>query len=180
MEIESSFFEVAYEALLSKLPGLDEEDIFEVPEARCRELRMKIPRTIFEVNSKSGVIKKGTDVQSRAEQFMDLLNFYKKMRIEGVKYNLFGHFGDAHLHFNYMPKAIRDEEAKCQKKLEELYHWVLVNKGSPFAEHGVGLIKKPFIKNFYNATQLDLFSFLKERMDPRSHFFPEGYMSGCR
>jgi FAD/FMN-containing dehydrogenase len=180
LEIDSEYFEEIYEKVLLKLTSLSEEDIFEVPESRCRELRMKIPRTIFEVNSKMGVTKKGTDVQSRPENFMDLLRFYKSMRIEGVDYNLFGHFGDAHLHFNFMPKPTSGDLEQCQSKLESLYEWVRAEKGSPFAEHGIGLIKQPFIKSFYNEIHLDLFSFLKERMDPHSHFFPEGFMLGCR
>ena len=175
LEIDSEYFEDVYEKVLIKLSTvLAEEDIFEVPESRCRELRMKIPRQIFEANAKMGVTKKGTDVQVRASDFSELLNFYKEIRVPGVEYNLFGHFGDAHLHFNYMPTV--NDQKKCQVKLEELYNWVLEKKGSPFAEHGIGLIKIPFIKSFYGEAQLNLFSLLKSKMDPKSQFFPQGFM----
>jgi len=177
LEIDSDYFEEVYEKVLVNLSSLGEDNIFEVPESRCRELRMKIPRVIFEVNSQMGVTKKGTDVQVRSKDFMKLLDFYKKIRIEGVDYNLFGHFGDAHLHFNFMPKS--SEQQECQNKLQELYDWVLSIDGSPFAEHGIGLIKQPFIKPFYHDTHLKMFSLLKEEMDPNLQFFPVGYMKGC-
>jgi len=175
LEVETEHFESIYEDVVSKVKGLDPESVFEIPESKCRGLRMEIPRAIFEVNTKMGVTKKGTDVQVRAKDFGDLLEKYREMSKIGVPYNLFGHFGDAHLHFNFMPKA--NEEDKCQQSLERLYHWVKVKKGSPFAEHGIGLLKQHFIKPFYGQKQYDLFSYLKEQMDPKGIFFPEGFLN---
>lgn len=174
LEIENIHFEEVYEKILSQIEGLDENDIFEVPESRCRALRMEIPRAIFEVNSQMGVTKKGTDVQVAGKDFKGLLDQYRNLSKGDVPYNLFGHFGDAHLHFNFMPKP--DQADSCQQKLEQLYNWVYQVKGSPFAEHGIGLIKQKFIKEFYTEAQYNLFSYLKEKMDPYSQFFPQGFM----
>lgn len=175
LEVETEHFESVYEDVVSKVKGLDPDLIFEIPESKCRSLRMEIPRAIFEVNTKMGVTKKGTDVQVRAEDFGGLLEKYREMSKLGVPYNLFGHFGDAHLHFNFMPKA--NEEEKCQQSLEELYKWVKDKKGSPFAEHGIGLLKQYFIKPFYDQSQYNVFSFLKGKMDPKGIFFPEGFLN---
>jgi FAD/FMN-containing dehydrogenase len=174
LEIENIHFEEIYEKILSQFPQLSEDDIFEVPESRCRQLRMEIPRAIFEVNSKMGVTKKGTDVQVLPRDFAGLLEFYKKMARGDVAYNLFGHFGDAHLHFNFMPNP--NETDSCQEKLESLYQWVYEVKGSPFAEHGIGLIKQKFIQPFYTPAQYEMFSYLKKVMDPNNQFFPQGFM----
>ncbi|MCF8058769.1 MAG: FAD-binding oxidoreductase [Bacteriovoracaceae bacterium] len=175
LEIENIYFEEVYEKILSQITQLDENDIFEVPESRCRQLRMEIPRAIFEVNSKMGVTKKGTDVQVLSKDFAGLLEVYKSMAKGDVAYNLFGHFGDAHLHFNFMPNQF--EAASCQKKLEELYKWVFEVKGSPFAEHGIGMLKQKFIQPFYTDTQYEMFSYLKKSMDPNNQFFPQGFMN---
>jgi glycolate oxidase len=143
--------------------------------SRCRELRMSVPRAIFEANSRMGVMKKGTDVQVGVSDVEQLLNFYRSFTKHGVAYNLFGHFGDAHLHFNFMPMP--DQENFCNIELTRLYEQVHAWHGSPFAEHGIGLVKKKFIAPFYSDHQKKVFRELKKIFDPRKQFFPEGFMS---
>jgi FAD/FMN-containing dehydrogenase len=175
LEIRKSAFEEIYENLLAKLTLISEENIFEMNSGKCRDLRVSVPRAIFEVNSRMGVSKKGTDVQVSADKFRELLEFYRGYTKLGIDYNLFGHFGDAHLHFNFMPTP--DKNDFCNQELERLYAAVLKWHGSPFAEHGIGLLKKKFITPFYNANQRLVFQQLKKEFDPKGQFFPEGYMS---
>jgi len=174
LEVEANSFEKVYEQLLSAIDLVDEEDIFEMPMNQCQELRMAIPRETFEKNSRMGVTKKGTDVQVSVKDFPRLLDFYKEWTNQGVNYTLFGHFGDAHLHFNFMPT--KDQEPACQNELLKLYEEIVELKGSPFAEHGIGIIKQKFIMSFWEQPQLDMFAHLKAKMDNKNIFFPQGYM----
>ena len=73
-----------------------------------------------------------------------------------------------------MPKP--EEIEKCQDELEGLYEWVKKKRGSPFAEHGIGLLKRPFIRPFYSDIQFKMFRYLKSQIDPKSLFFPQGFM----
>lgn len=175
LEVRKKDFESVYENLLAKLMLTSEENIFEMASGKCRDLRVSVPRAIFEVNSRMGVTKKGTDVQVTAEHFRNLMEFYLGYTRLGVEYNLFGHFGDAHLHFNFMPTP--DKNEFCNRELERLYAQVQVWHGSPFAEHGIGLIKKKFIAPFYSENQKSVFRALKKELDPKGQFFPEGFMS---
>lgn len=175
LEIRKKDFEKVYEELLAKLTHTDEEVIFEMNPSKCRDLRMSVPRAIFEVNTRMGVTKKGTDVQVSSERFKDLMDFYRSYTKLGVAYNLFGHFGDAHLHFNFMPTP--DKNDFCNEQLELLYHQVLAWHGSPFAEHGIGLLKKKFIAPFFSEDEKKVFRQLKKQFDPKGQFFPEGFMS---
>jgi glycolate oxidase len=175
LEVRKSDFEYVYENLLTKLTLINEENIFEMASGKCRDLRVSVPRAIFEVNSRMGVSKKGTDVQVTPAHFKELLSFYRRYTSLGVAYNLFGHFGDAHLHFNFMPTL--DKNDFCNQQLEQLYHAVLGWHGSPFAEHGIGLLKKKFIAPFYSDNQRKVFHALKQKFDPKGQFFPEGFMS---
>ena len=175
LEIAKKDFEHIYENLLVKLTMVSDENIFEMNSSRCRDLRVSVPRAIFEVNSRMGVTKKGTDVQVDSEHFRELLVYYRKLASMGIDYNLFGHFGDAHLHFNFMPTP--DKNDFCNEELENLYGEVLKWRGSPFAEHGIGLLKKKFITPFYNRNQTEVFRQLKRQFDPKGQFFPEGFMT---
>lgn len=175
LEIKAEFFEEIYQNVLGSLNHIGEDQIFEITEGKFHHIRASVPRAIFEENSKMGVVKVGTDVQVGRDRFADLLNFYRECSKIGVRYCLFGHFGDAHLHYNYMPK--QDETPKCLAEFQKLYDQVLIWKGSPFAEHGIGLIKQKYIKKFHGSHQLELFWDLKKEHDPFNQFFPQGFMS---
>lgn len=175
LEVQASSFERVYEELISTFETINEEDIFEMPAAKCSRLRMNVPRYTFERNSRMGVVKKGTDVQVSPEDFEKLLLIYKEFTLLGVDYNLFGHFGDAHLHFNFLPA--KDKVSLCQEKLEELYRKVKDIGGSPFAEHGIGLIKQKFITDFLAPQNYVVFDKLKNEHDPENIFFPQGFLN---
>lgn len=174
LEVRESQLERIYEELILKFDGIKEEDIFSMPSAKCHELRMKIPRAIFEHNSKMGVVKKGTDVQAIGGKFSKLLDLYRELSQKGIRYNLFGHFGDAHLHFNFMPTIEQVED--CATLLESFYGDVLELQSSPFAEHGIGLLKQKFIRPFLGPVQYEMYKFLKSKLDPKGILFPQGYM----
>lgn len=181
-DMDAIFFEVIaekfdnfYENFLNSLNELKEDLVFEIGANKFHQLRASIPRAVFETNSHMGVIKMGTDVQVEISKFKELMQIYQSFSKVGVKYNLFGHFGDAHLHFNFMPtKELTDI---CQKEFERLYEEVLELKGSPFAEHGIGFIKQKYIKSFWGDNQRTVFAELKEKYDPKNQFFPTGFMN---
>ena len=71
----------------------------------------------------------------------------------------------------------KDQTPQCQKKFEQLYDHVYEWKGSPFAEHGIGLIKQKYIQTFQGPNQIHLFQDLKKEHDPFNQFFPQGFMN---
>ncbi|MBC76748.1 MAG: hypothetical protein CME64_12105 [Halobacteriovoraceae bacterium] len=174
-EVKADSFESFYENFLSTLEHVSEEDIFELTENRFHNIRASVPRAVFEENSRMGVVKMGTDVQVKVEDFQKLMDIYREFSKEGVRYNLFGHFGDAHLHFNFMPAP--EDMDRCKRRFEYLYDEVAKLKGSPFAEHGIGLIKQKYIKNFIGPEQTELYQKLKSKFDPHGQFFPQGFMN---
>lgn len=178
LEVRSEAFDDIYGNVLCKLSLTPSDKVFEISENKFHHVRAGVPRAIFERNSQMGVIKVGTDVQVHPSNFIDLLNFYRKAAGIGVGHCLFGHFGDAHLHFNFMPT--REQTQQCLDKFLDLYDLVYEWKGSPFAEHGIGLIKQKYIKRFHGKNQMGLFKDLKAEHDPYNQFFPQGFMGPKR
>lgn len=175
LEIKEDAFERFYQEFLMELDLTPEENVFELSEGKFHSIRASIPRAVFEVNSKMGVTKTGTDIQVKVSNFKTLLDCYRGLARLPVKYNLFGHFGDCHLHFNYMPKP--ESMDACKKEFEQLYEKVCALGASPFAEHGIGVLKKKYISRFWTDVQVDVFKQLKEIHDPYNQFFPQGFMS---
>jgi len=174
-EIKSSAFLDIYRQVFEGLTLTAPDHVFKIAENKFHAVRTSIPLAIYEENAKKGVIKAGTDVQVTADKFGEILNVYRKFAAMGVRYCLFGHFGEAHLHFNFMPSP--GQAAQCSEVFERFYEKVYEWAGSPFAEHGIGLIKQKYIGRFYGPNQLGLFQDIKKQHDPYQQFFPQGFMS---
>jgi len=173
LQVLQSKFEKIYDELLASL-NIELDSIVEMKASDFHKMRVAIPRNINEMNSRTGVVKKGTDVQVGLENFESLLHIYRKFSKLGVKYNLFGHFGDCHLHFNFLPAP--SELKDVEESLQVLYKEVKILGGSPFAEHGIGVIKRGYIQDYWGEEVINYLGSLKECFDPDRIFFPSGYM----
>lgn len=174
LEIKQDHFDQICSELLDEIGDL-EQSIFELDEGKYQQIRKSVPRAIFELNAKMGLRKQGTDVQVKGKKYKDLIECYREGSRLGIKYVLFGHFGDAHLHFNFLPT--KDQEGDCKVFFKDLYSKVIKWQGSPFAEHGVGIIKQDYIADFYTPAVREFFKNLKREYDPHNQFFPQGFMN---
>ncbi|MDD0851512.1 FAD-binding oxidoreductase [Halobacteriovorax sp. GB3] len=172
-EVDEPLIETIYEKL-ALIEEIDTESIQVVSRNVCHELRVSIPRAVNERNARRGVLKKGTDAQVHPDQFEELIDIYRRLDEQGIDSILFGHFGDCHLHFNFLLSA--EQEKKCYDLLTNFYQQIQKLNGSPFAEHGIGTIKLEYITDFYPEIVKRVFSLLKKECDPNNIFFPMGFM----
>jgi glycolate dehydrogenase FAD-linked subunit len=86
---------------------------------------------------------------------------------------LFGHFGDGNIHTNIMVDPEDEEEMKrAELVLDQIFRYVIQQKGSITGEHGVGISKKPFMKYQFNETEMTLFKNIKHAFDPENLLNP--------
>jgi glycolate oxidase len=173
-EVEEDMLESFVESLIEYRPETDLGKLLVLDEKKFFEFRVAIPRGVNEFISHNRLVKKGTDAQVKIEDFQALIEHYRSMTTHEIDFVLFGHLGDCHLHFNYLPRAEQIE--LCDQILEEYYDKLFELKGSPFAEHGIGIIKKKYITRFYQPEVIETFKRLKSEMDPKGIFFPIGFM----
>jgi FAD/FMN-containing dehydrogenase len=88
---------------------------------------------------------------------------------------LFGHIGDGNLHVNVMkPEGL--EKAEFLKRTSSADHAIfkLVQKhaGSISAEHGIGLLKKPYLGYSRTPAELELLKLVKRALDPKGILNP--------
>ena len=174
LEIDDSGIDQITSELFAKLENISIEDVGVISHSNFEKLRTSMPRFINEHLSREKSLKKGTDVQVKLEYFAELIESYRKFSKAKVPYFLFGHFGDCHLHFNFLPKP--DQMEIVEVLLEDFYRQLPIKKCSPFAEHGIGIIKKKFVDRYYNEVQKKVFKGLKDNFDPGGIFFPNGFM----
>jgi glycolate oxidase len=88
---------------------LEDDEIYVMESQKFHLLRKTLPRVVAEMVSSKKIVKKGTDVQVASELFAKLIERYQHFYQSGVSGILFGHFGDAHLHFNFFPKDVAEQ-----------------------------------------------------------------------
>ncbi|MBF0327916.1 MAG: FAD-binding protein [Nitrospirae bacterium] len=102
-----------------------------------------------------------------------LAAFRKISEDSGIKIVCFGHAGDGNIHVNIMIDKLQKEE--YQKGLElvrDVFDVALRLGGSISGEHGIGLVKKPYIGMEIKDRELELMGGIKRLFDPEGLLNP--------
>jgi FAD/FMN-containing dehydrogenase len=92
-------------------------------------------------------------------------------RYPGWEVCVFGHIGDGNLHINTMKPKRLDKPAFLAKTKEadhDLFALVKKHGGSISAEHGIGLLKKPYLGYSRSDAELAVMRGVKRALDPRN------------
>ena len=104
--------------------------------------------------------------------------FLQQVRDVLKKYSLsagiFGHLGDGNVHINILKKKTEDEKWKVitSKAVEELFNGAISLGGKISGEHGIGLIKKPYLPLIVSEAELNLMRKIKRVFDPKNVLNP--------
>lgn len=87
----------------------------------------------------------------------------------------YGHIGDGNVHINILKPADLDAAAfakKCGNVSEHLFTVLQQHGGSISAEHGVGLLKKPYLRYTRDETEIGYLRAIKQVFDPNGIMNP--------
>jgi FAD/FMN-containing dehydrogenase len=90
-------------------------------------------------------------------------------RYPGFEVCLFGHIGDGNLHVNVMKPADTEKAAfiaKIKEADRDMFDLVRKHGGSISAEHGVGLLKKPWLGWSRSPAEIGVMRAVKKALDP--------------
>ncbi|CAO0792084.1 unnamed protein product [Mucor circinelloides] len=82
----------------------------------------------------------------------------------------YGHVGDGNLHLTI--PATRDDQALTEKIDRFVYEWTARYHGSMSGEHGVGLMKAPYLAFSKSVTMIDSMRKIKDLFDPNQIMNP--------
>jgi D-lactate dehydrogenase (cytochrome) len=157
----------------------------EQDQAKLREFRHQLPVLMNEWFSHYKQRKVSTDMSVPDESFPGLFRLYKqRLQESGLRYTIFGHIGDNHVHVNILPRNDA-EGAHARELYVEFLKYVASVGGTLSAEHGVGKLKRDYLRLFYTETQLREMAALKNALDPngilgRGNIFPEEFLTAIR
>jgi D-lactate dehydrogenase (cytochrome) len=170
--------------LLERHHALVDDSWFAVDEkdrARLREFRHQLPVLVNEWLARHGQRKVSTDMAVPDGEFAGLLGFYQEtLKACRLRYVIFGHIGDNHVHVNIMP---RDEEEAIRARDIYLQFVRQASRagGTISAEHGIGKLKRDYLRHLYTEDALREMAALKKAFDPagilgRGNIFAEEYL----
>lgn len=88
---------------------------------------------------------------------------------------IFGHIGDGNLHLNTIKPAEMENSLffeRCVQTDLQIFALIKELNGSISAEHGVGLLKKPYLSYSRDQVQIDLMRSIKKLLDPKGILNP--------
>jgi D-lactate dehydrogenase (cytochrome) len=170
--------------LVEKHEALADESWFGTNEhdrAEMRAFRHALPVMVNEWLARRGQRKVSTDMAVPDGAFPEMLHFYKEtLRAGRLGYVIFGHIGDNHVHVNILPRD--DAEAVAARETYGRFVERAVSLGGTIsAEHGVGKIKREYLRALYGERHLREMAELKRAFDPacvlgRGNVFPEEFL----
>ena len=150
----------------------------EPDQAKLREFRHALPVLMNEWFARHQQRKVSTDMSVPDEAFAEMLHFYQStLRGSRLRYTIFGHIGDNHVHVNILPRDDAEAVRAREIYLQFLKRAAAVG-GTLSAEHGIGKLKRDYLRLFYTDEHLREMAALKHAFDPagilgRGNIFPE-------
>jgi len=154
----------------------------EQDQARLREFRHQLPVLMNEWFARYNQRKVSTDMAVSDDAFPGLFRLYKEtLQSSGLRYTIFGHIGDNHVHVNILPRN-ESEGAHARDLYVQFLKYAASVGGTLSAEHGVGKLKREYLRYFYTDPQLREMAALKKAFDPhgilgRGNIFPEDLLT---
>lgn len=138
----------------------------ESEQRKIREFRHSIPLKVNEFISRNNFRKVGTDIAVPDGKFEELYYFCKGKCVENnIQYVSYGHIGDNHLHLNMLPKN-NDEYLLAKLLYKEFCQKSVLSGGTVSAEHGIGKLKKEYLRLMFTEEEISEMKKIKKILDP--------------
>jgi D-lactate dehydrogenase (cytochrome) len=150
-------------------------------QARLREFRHQLPVLMNEWFAHYRQRKVSTDMAVPDAAFPGMFRLYQEtLRDSGLRYTIFGHIGDNHVHVNILPRDDA-EGARARELYVQFLKYAASVGGTLSAEHGVGKLKREYLRFFYTDEQLRDLAAIKHALDPngilgRGNIFSEALL----
>jgi len=138
----------------------------EKEEKLFREFRHRLPEKVNEIVRRNGYPKTGTDLAVPDERLKETIEYYNnKLKRSGVRFLIFGHIGESHMHANFLPDNERDY-LKSKSIYLELARNAVSLGGTVSAEHGIGKLKHAFLEEMIGKSGMNELAGFKASLDP--------------
>jgi glycolate oxidase len=164
------------EEVLNEVGALSSE--FHADEEACEKV-WQLRRDFSYSLRATGLTKLNEDIVVPRSKLVELAAFAVGLEKKtGIPVACFGHAGDGNIHTNLMVEDYDNPlvREKADAALDVLFTWVLENGGVITGEHGVGLAKKPWIKDALGDVAFAAHHTVKNAFDPKGILNPGKFL----
>jgi D-lactate dehydrogenase (cytochrome) len=167
---------VAFYAAACNAVGIAQGAVWACDDRRVRErmadIRHRLPVNINEFLRERGTRKMATDAAVPEHRFREMYAFYRSIEEQyRLKTVMFGHIGQAHLHFNFLPES-EEQYPTMREALRAVLAKAVELGGTVSAEHGIGKIKKDYLRMMFGDSAIEQMRTLKLVFDPKGILNP--------
>lgn len=167
------------ESLLESVQAVSErhnaEDILLAENPVQQELIWQARRNLYEALKQSEGSMEIADVSIPRHRIPLLIEGLRKIsEINSTEIINYGHAGDGNVHVHVMQNFIESEEWDKRKLLimKEIFNLVSSLEGVVSGEHGIGFLKKKYLKYCLDDQSLKLMQAIKKTIDPKNLLNP--------
>lgn len=136
-----------------------------IEQEKFHEFRHSISWKVNEFISQHNFKKVGTDASVPLIHFRSFYSWMKEIvKKENLDYVVYGHFGDCHSHLNMLPKS-ESEYITAKQIYSEICTEAVRLEGTISAEHGIGKMKRDYLKTMYGEDNIKKMAKLKLVLD---------------
>ena len=153
--------------------------IDEAPDEDACERIWQLRRDFSYSLKHTGLTKLNEDIVVPRSKLVELVNFATQLQQDtGIPIACFGHAGDGNIHTNLMVDNYADPatKKKADAALDRLFTWIIGNGGVISGEHGIGLAKKPWIRQALGETSMAVHRSIKDSLDPKGILNPGKFL----
>jgi glycolate oxidase len=112
--------------------------------------------------------KMGEDITVPRSEIPEVIKRLREISARhGLPIVIFGHAGDGNLHPNILfDKRDQDQWKKAEQMVAEIFEAALAVGGTLSGEHGVGMLKRPYLENALGPVSIDVQKQIKQALDP--------------
>ncbi|MEO0065439.1 MAG: hypothetical protein RI983_765 [Bacteroidota bacterium] len=158
------------EAIAELMTTFDAGDILFADDAQQKAALWQLRRKAAEAVKLEGYTIEEDTVVPRAE-LPTLIKSVKKLGAKhGCKVVCYGHAGDGNLHIRINHPTIKNSHGNPEMTaiLKSLFAIVKELGGTISAEHGIGLIQKPYMETVFSQSAIQLMRDIKKAFDPNN------------
>jgi glycolate oxidase len=172
------------ETAFEKIKGLKDKgiirDIRTASSDEEAEALWDMRRAISPSLARYGPTKVNEDITVPIDRLVELLDEIEKVsEEEDIFIANFGHIGDGNVHMNIMADK-RDPELmkRAYRAVEKMFRTTVRLGGTITGEHGVGIVKMPYLGFEKSEREIEIYKNIKKRFDPVDILNPGKFFYG--
>jgi glycolate oxidase len=171
---DDEYLAAANKLVLDTLVALNPLELKSASDSTEREALWKLRKSTSPAIARIAPLKFNEDICVPLSQIPVICAFIEELgKRRDVQVVSFGHSGDGNLHINFMTSWKRPEEVKRVKlAVEELFRETVRLGGTLSGEHGIGMMKRPYLGIALDGPTIAFEKKIKHALDPENIFNP--------